>query len=160
MAKDVKFWKEDGSFKLRVCGVIVFDNKILISNDNKSSIWQYPGGHVQLGEDTKTAVVREVLEESNIETEIIKKLATIQLFLKREDGKPFHEIGYYYLLKSKKPLQTQPFQVEEIDNGEKKVHNFKWITFEELKELEVYSSALKETILNNLENQELIYRLD
>lgn len=36
MASDVKFYKEDGSFKLRVCGVILSEGKILINNcDNE-----------------------------------------------------------------------------------------------------------------------------
>ena len=159
MASDVKFYKEDGSFKLRVCGVILSENKILINNCDNAPFFSYPGGHVELGEDTKTAVIREVLEETNIQTEIVKTLANIQLFFQREDGKPFHEIGFYYLLKSKQPLKTTNFYKEEIDKGRKRVHEFTWITLEELKSLDVRPTALKEVLLKGLENQEIIDRV-
>ena len=36
MARDVKFWKDDGAFKLRVCGVIKVDNKFLTFDENGS----------------------------------------------------------------------------------------------------------------------------
>lgn len=44
MARDVKFWKEDGSFKLRVCGVVQVGDKILIDNCDNAPFWGYPGG--------------------------------------------------------------------------------------------------------------------
>ena len=82
MARDVKIWKDDGSFKLRVCGVINIENKYLISNCDNCDFWSFPGGHVVIGENTDDAVLREVLEETNLETNIEKLLATIQLFFK------------------------------------------------------------------------------
>ncbi len=157
MGIDVKFSRDEGSFKLRVCGVIISNGKILIERGEDSNFWGYPGGHVELGEDTRTAVVREVYEETKIETQIVKTLANIQLFFPREDRKPFHEIGYYYLLKSKNELPTKDFSVEEIDKGEKKKHDFKWVTFDELKQIDLRPVALKDVIINHLENQEIIY---
>lgn len=100
-----------------------------------------------------------MLEETNIQTEIVKTLANIQLFFQREDRKPFHEIGFYYLLKSKQPLKTTSFYKEEIDKGRKRVHEFAWITLEELKSLDVRPTALKEVLLKGLENQEIINRV-
>lgn len=157
MARDVKFYKKDGSFKLRVCGVLLHNNKVLIDMGDNSSFWGYPGGHVELGEDTLSAVKREVYEETKIETEIVRNLANIQLFLTREDGKPFHEIGYYYLLKSKNDLETKDFVIEELDKGKKRIHNFKWLTLSELKNYDIRPSALKDVILKNLENQQIIH---
>lgn len=154
MARDVKFWKEDGSFKLRVCGVIQVGDKILIDNCDNSPFWGYPGGHVELGEDTRKAVLREVKEETGFDVEIIKNLATVQLFFTREDGKPFHEIGFYYLMKAN--IEPKDFALEENDKGKLRNHQFKWITKDELKTLDVRPSALKDVILNELENQEII----
>jgi len=45
---DVKFWKDDGAFKLRVCGIIQVEDKFLIDNCDNCSFWSYPGGHVSL----------------------------------------------------------------------------------------------------------------
>ena len=154
MARDVKFWKEDGSFKLRVCGVIQVGDKILIDNCDNAPFWGYPGGHVELGESTREAVVREVKEEIGVDAEIIKNLASIQLFFTREDGKPFHEIGFYYLMKAN--IEPKNLTIEENDKGKLRKHQFRWVTKEELKNLDVRPTELKKVILNDLENQEII----
>mgnify|MGYP001851624645 CR=1 FL=1 len=154
MARDVKFWKEDGSFKLRVCGVVQVGDKILIDNCDNAPFWGYPGGHVELGESTREAVVREVKEEIGVDAEIIKNLASIQLFFTREDGKPFHEIGFYYLMKAN--IEPKNLTIEENDKGKLRKHQFRWVTKEELKNLDVRPTELKKVILNDLENQEII----
>lgn len=154
MARDVKFWKEDGSFKLRVCGVVQVGDKILIDNCDNAPFWGYPGGHVELGESTREAVVREVKEEIGVDAEIIKNLASIQLFFTREDGKPFHEIGFYYLMKAN--IEPKNLTIEENDKGRLRKHQFRWVTKEELKNLDVRPTELKKVILNDLENQEII----
>lgn len=154
MARDVKFWKEDGSFKLRVCGVVQVGDKILIDNCDNAPFWGYPGGHVELGESTREAAVREVKEETGVDAEIIKNLASIQLFFTREDGKPFHEIGFYYLMKAN--IEPKDLTIEENDKGKLRKHQFRWVTKEELKNLDVRPTELKEVILNDLENQEII----
>lgn len=157
MARDVKFYKEDGSFKLRVCGVVQVGDKILIDNCDNAPFWGYPGGHVELGESTREAVVREVKEETGVHAEIIKNLASIQLFFTREDGKPFHEIGFYYLMKAN--IEPKDLTIEENDKGKLRKHQFRWVTKEELKNLDVRPTELKEVILNDLENQEIIDRV-
>lgn len=154
MARDVKFWKEDGSFKLRVCGVVQVGDKILIDNCDNAPFWGYPGGHVELGESTREAVVREVKEEIGVDAEIIKNLASIQLFFTREDGKPFHEIGFYYLMKAN--IEPKNLTIEENDKEKLRKHQFRWVTKEELKNLDVRPTELKKVILNDLENQEII----
>ena len=154
MARDVKFWKEDGSFKLRVCGVVQVGDKILIDNCDNAPFWGYPGGHAELGESTREAAVREVKEETGVDAEIIKNLASIQLFFTREDGKPFHEIGFYYLMKAN--IEPKNLTIEENDKGKLRKHQFRWVTKEELKNLDVRPTELKEVILNDLENQEII----
>lgn len=154
MARDVKFWKEDGSFKLRVCGVVQVGDKILIDNCDNAPFWGYPGGHVELGESTREAVIREVKEETGVDAEIIKNLASIQLFFTREDGKPFHEIGFYYLMKAN--IEPKNLTIEENDKGKLRKHQFRWVTKGELKNLDVRPTELKEVILNDLENQEII----
>lgn len=160
MARDVKMWKDDGSFKLRVCGIIKVDNKFLISNCDNCEFWSFPGGHVMLGENTDDAVLREVLEETCIETKIKEILATIQLFFKRDDGMPFHEIGFYYLLEPKEKVQTKDFTLEENDKGKIRNHLFKWVTMDELKEIDVRPNDLKKVLENGLHHQHIIHNND
>lgn len=157
MARDVKFWKDDGSFKLRVCGIINVEDKYLISNCDNCEFWGYPGGHVLLGESSDDAVLRETLEETNIETTIKKMLATIQLFFKREDGMPFHEIGFYYLLQPKSKIEIKDFDLQENDKGKIRNHKFRWVTIDELKEIDVRPNKLKDCLEKGLDHQHIIH---
>ena len=156
MARDVKFWKDDGAFKLRVCGVIKQGNKFLISNCDNCEFYGFPGGHVVLGENTDDAVLREVKEETLIDVKISKLLAIVQLFFKRDDGKPFHEICYYYLLEPTTPVNTNNYNLEENDNGVKRYHNFYWLTLEEFENIDIRPAEIKNILKNNLERQHII----
>lgn len=160
MGRDVKFWKKDGSFKLRVCGIIKVGDKYLINNCDNCSFWSYPGGHVVVGENTDNAVLREVLEETNIECDIEKLLATVQLFFKREDDMPFHEIGFYYLLSPKQEIEPIDFNLEELDNGQLRNHQFRWVSIDELDKIDVRPADLKQVLRNNLERQHIIHNED
>ncbi len=156
MSRDVKFWKEDGSFKLRVCGIIKSNDKYLINDCDNSGFYSFPGGHVHIGENTDCAVIREVNEETNFDTEIVKLLAIEQLFFSREDGKPFHEICYYYLLSTKNFINTKDFKNEEMDNGVLRHHSFLWRNLQELKTLDVRPKNIIDILENNMERQHLI----
>ena len=153
---DVKFWKDDGAFKLRVCGIIQVEDKFLIDNCDNCSFWSYPGGHVSLWETTDDAVLREVLEETQIECKIQKLLATVQLFFKRDDGKPFHEIGFYYLLNPKKDIKTINFNFEENDKGKIRHHQFRWVDLDTLESMDVRPASLKNVIKNNSEREHIV----
>ena len=54
-----------------VCAVIQKDNKILIAQRSEKMKlplkWEFPGGKLEDGEDEKRAIVREIMEELNIE---------------------------------------------------------------------------------------------
>lgn len=156
MARDVKIWKDDGSFKLRVCGIIKQDNKYLVSNCDNCEFYGFPGGHVILGENTDDAVIRETKEETRLDTKISKLLATVQLFFKREDGMPFHEICYYYLLEPTSPIVAQDFHFEEDDKGQIRHHDFKWLTLEEFEKIDIRPKEIKNILKNNLERQHII----
>ncbi len=54
-------------------GILIQNNKILLvkrKNDPYKEYWALPGGFVEYGETTETAVIREVLEETGLETKI------------------------------------------------------------------------------------------
>lgn len=153
MARELEFWKDDGTFKVRTCGLVKQGDKYLLKA--QEDYFNLPGGRVTLGENTDEAVVREIKEETSIKTKIDKLLAIEQLFLTRDDGKPFHEICFYYLLTPIKPVKTLPFEHEEIDNGERKHHTFKWFTLDEIKQINFLQDELIESLEKELERQVL-----
>ena len=77
---DVKIKADEGCYKYRVSGVIVKDNKLLTVNICDNGFYCLPGGHIHLGEDSVTAVNREIKEEVGITCKSVKLLSLIENF--------------------------------------------------------------------------------
>jgi 8-oxo-dGTP pyrophosphatase MutT (NUDIX family) len=52
-------------------GYLVRDGKTLLLKHKKLGLWLPPGGHIEPGETTDQAVLREVLEETGLEADFI-----------------------------------------------------------------------------------------
>ncbi len=61
---------------IRVCGAILREDKILmvLHKYEGGSHWTLPGGAVEQNETIETAVIREVYEETELKTEVMKPL--------------------------------------------------------------------------------------
>lgn len=152
---DIKIKSEEGRFKFRVCGIVEKDQKFLVIRMNENKFYCLPGGHVELGEDTQTAVLREMKEELGYEVEIKKFACVHQNLFKTEDGKPFHELGFYYIVQPiNSKIETKNYYRTENDKGEIKTHEFRWVTKCELENLDFRPETIKNAILNNAENFE------
>jgi len=78
-------------------GIVIKDNKVLLSKQFGDS-YDLPGGGVDLGEDPKAAVVREVKEETGIDAIDPKNLGVENSFFHSAHGnkKSYHSILMYY----------------------------------------------------------------
>lgn len=77
--------------------VVVQNNKILLikrGQEPSEGLWAFPGGLVELGEQLKEAVRREVKEECNIEINVGEVLTVLDLILKDEDD----QVKFHYVL--------------------------------------------------------------
>ena len=152
---DVKIDSVEGKFKFRVCGIVRVNNKYLTVKIQNNDFYCLPGGHVELGEDTDSAVLREMKEELGYEVKIVRLVSIIQNFFKAKDGRNFHELGYYYIVE---PVNIDEVNLEdyirmENDKGEMKRLEFKWFTLEELKNTRFLPEILKSKLEGNtLEN--------
>lgn len=135
---DVRIDNNEGKFKFRVCGILEHNGKFLAVKLNKNTFYCLPGGHVELGEDTDTAVKREMKEELGYDIKINKLVAINQNFFSTESGKPLHEIGFYYLVNAvnQSDINTNDYEREELDKGKIQHLKFKWFTQEELKQID------------------------
>lgn len=132
---DIRIDSNEGKFKFRVCGILEHNNKYLTVRINGNRFYCLPGGHVELDEDTDMAVKREMQEELGYPIKVKKLIAINQNFFKTEDGKPFHEIGFYYIVEAEDETNVNPndYTREELDKGKIQHLEFKWSTLDELK---------------------------
>lgn len=147
---DIKINNNSGRFKFRVCGILAVNNKYLTVKIGENKFYCLPGGHVELGESTDKAVLREMQEELGFEVKINKLIAIVQNLFNADESKVFHEVGYYYLVEPKNlnDVCLNDYSREEMDKGELKHLEFKWFTFEELQNVDFRPNRLIECLKN------------
>jgi ADP-ribose pyrophosphatase YjhB (NUDIX family) len=109
-------------FQIRVTGILIERGKILIVKQRVTPgrAWSLPGGRLENGETLEQGVVREVLEETGLSTNVVKLLYLcdkpdasppilhITFLLERESGKislptneydsnPIHDVRMVYI---------------------------------------------------------------
>jgi 8-oxo-dGTP diphosphatase len=113
------------------CAIIVKRNKILVAQRNTSSNhpfkWEFPGGKLKLPETIEECIIREIKEELDIEIEIREAMITV-----------FHDYEH-------KQIELIPFLCI-LKSGDIKLiehHDFMWITFGNLKNIDFADADMK-----------------
>ena len=75
-------------------------------------LWSLPKGHLELGESPEEAALREVMEETGIESEISRSLGVIDFWF-MAGGKRIHKTVHHYLFREIGGLLAP--QVSEVD---------------------------------------------
>lgn len=144
---DLKIKTEKEEFHGRACGIIKQDDKFLIMRVNKTPYYHIPGGHIEIGEDSEQAIIREIKEEIGCEVEEANLFAIQENFWTR-DNKKCHGIEFYYIIKLKQQLQMKNCEKIENDKGEEKLLEFKWLTPKELKNIDLRPVNIKDMLVN------------
>ncbi len=138
--KDILFDVDGTLFSYRIGGVLIRDNKILLTKGGDD--YSLPGGHSQIGETSKETIIREFKEETGLDIEPINVIATYENFFKLNE-KNCHQVCIYYRLKMIDGRQ------EVIPNPDTTDIKFVWLELEELKNINLYPIGLSDQILNN-----------
>lgn len=84
--------------RLRACGLLVEDNKLLLIKHlglgKEGYFWSPVGGGVNFGESLEKTVRREFLEETGLEVEIEHFLFSYQFI-----GLPLHALEFFFLVR-------------------------------------------------------------
>ena len=140
--KDIRIKNDKYSFHYRVAGLIEKNNKFLILQIEGYDYYILPGGHVLLGESSYEAIIREIKEEVGID--ITEK--DCKLFCNHENfyinkGRQEHWIENYFLINvAELPEQ---WRVKENDGDKIKILNFKFMTIDEIKEIDLKPTSIK-----------------
>ena len=138
---DVSFLndKKTKKFNYRVALLAVNDNKILLQKAESDDYYSLIGGRVQLSENSKQAIIREVKEEIGISLNIkdIKLVKVVENFFKYNNI-DFHELLFIYKVDNEELYKKDNFKTMDKDN----VVN-KWYSVEEILNMDVRPSFIK-----------------
>ena len=93
----ISFDRHGIRFKYRVAGLAVQDGYVLLTKADQDEYWILPGGRVELGEDTRTALERELMEETGREVQVGDLLWVVEDFF-HLDGTYHHELAFTYAI--------------------------------------------------------------
>ena len=145
---DLTFQTPEGRFNYRVCAVILYEDRLLVMQDERSPYYYLPGGRVTLHETVENAILRELREELEINAEIVRPLWLSQSFFEEDvSHQRYHEICLYYLMDiSKTDLLEKggQFVLQERHH----VHRFRWLPLEQLEGEYLYPLFIKERIFD------------
>ncbi|HEY3135574.1 MAG TPA: NUDIX hydrolase [Blastocatellia bacterium] len=124
-AGGVAFRKKDGQIEVAL---------ISVGEDNR---WQLPKGLVNKGESTEAAAVREVREETGIETEVVERIDKVEYwYFWKEEGKRvrYHKFVYFYLLR---------YKSGDVADHDREVNEARWVEIDGAVKMLAFDSEKK-----------------
>ena len=116
MEKEVNcsFCEGDRWFRLRACGILIDEGKVLMVRNKRDPYYYSLGGGVLHGEDIEKAAIREVFEETGCALEIDRLAFIHENFFNGDEIGPLkglicHELAFYFLMK-----WTPDFQLKNV----------------------------------------------
>ncbi len=91
----ISFPIEGQRFNFRVAAIIIAEGHVLVCREDDDDYVMLPGGRIELGEDSRISLEREIAEELALPAEIGPLAVTSESFYRRE-GEAFHELGFFY----------------------------------------------------------------
>jgi ADP-ribose pyrophosphatase YjhB (NUDIX family) len=92
--------RDEVQWRIHAYGIVVVDNKILLSPQHGDSRYDLPGGKVEIDESVETGLKREIKEETGIDVHVIKQVAVRDIIFKvtfREPQDVWHSVMVYYV---------------------------------------------------------------
>lgn len=129
------------NFNVRVYGILLHDNKVLVSDEHIKgmNITKLPGGGLEFGEGTIECVIREFKEELGLDIEVDSHFYTTDFFVNSAFSVNNQVISIYYTVKPKtefNPLSSgfkisnKPFDFEKKDGAQ----SMRWVELEKISE--------------------------
>lgn len=148
--EDIEFRTTEKKFKYRVNGLIIHNGKILTLRMKNNISYCLPGGHVELCESSKEAILREMFEETKTNVSIEKEFAIVENFYIDKNNLETHELSFYYILTPENfnKIKFENYSLMENDKGELKQHNFEWLDISTLDTIDFRPSFIKDKLVS------------
>ena len=156
---DLTFQTKHGFFNYRVGAVIIRQERLLVTKDERSPYFYIPGGRVRLHETAENAILRETREELGANGNILRPLWFCQNFFTEDVLRErFHELCVYYLMEFPENAFPKGEVFERVEGS--RVHTFRWIAFDRLRDTYVYPLFLKERIYDLPEKPQFLTEIE
>lgn len=119
-------------FRLRACGVILHEGRVLMVGNDRDDYVYSVGGGVHHGETLEEAARREVLEETGVDMEIERLLFIHENFFAESTGvlanKSCHEVAFYFLMKYDPSVQLTSGSLTQDGSATERL---RWVALDE-----------------------------
>ena len=155
----VTFKEGDIGFNYRAVGIAINDNQVPLHRAENDDFWSLPGGRVELLEPSVDALKREMREELGIEIHV-EKLVWVAEYFFENDGKSYHELGFYFLMTF--PHAPHLYEKREPFIGDEEGIKliFEWRQLDELEEVSLYPTFLRRALNSIPETTEHVVYAD
>lgn len=138
---------ENYRLNVRAAGLIIHNNKLLVHKDVNSDHYALIGGRIKVGEDSESAVKREIHEELGKKVKIIKYVSTIENFFEMNKIK-YHEILFINQVEF---VEDEDKKIEyTLNNAEGKENlHYEWIDLDKIEQYELLPKIVKKVIKEN-----------
>jgi 8-oxo-dGTP pyrophosphatase MutT (NUDIX family) len=132
-------------FQLRAAAVVAHDGFVLLHRLEGDQFWALPGGRVEPGEDARSTLEREMVEELGEHVACAELLYLVENFFEHA-GKSNHEIGLYFRVR----LDPMSGVLDKSRShagveGDKRLE-FRWFLMEQLHEVDLRPSFLRRSL--------------
>lgn len=152
--QDILFKSKDGLFSYRISGVLIQDGKVLLQHVIDDPYYAFPGGHVNFGEVSQDALIREFKEEIGADIRPLRLLWVGENFFPWGEEE-CHQICLYYQVilcdDAQIPLEGH-FDAQDDLSGKIIDLEFCWFPISSLENIDIYPPICKEK-LKNLSDQ-------
>lgn len=143
----------DKRFGVRVAAFILNKDKtkIFMQRQRNYDYYMFPGGRLELGEDSSTAIIRELEEELGIINEDVKLKYIVENYIDLKKIK-YHEIGFYFIviIDENKYEYYDDIEYNSKDEEHDGISKFRWIKLDELNNFKFMPDNMKEYINSGL----------
>ncbi len=132
-------------FAVRVAGVCVRDDHVLLQTEAQMDFWALPGGRCEMGEQTAHTVRREMWEETGFDVTVGNLLWVMENFFTYED-KACHEIAFYYQITLPEAVPSPHLQPEFMGVEGDKPLIFRWFPLAEVEEVRLFPAYFRQAL--------------
>lgn len=132
-------------FQYRAGAIVRQGRHLLLHRLAGDDFWALPGGRVDPGEQAQDTIVREFLEELQLQVECRELVCVGENFF-RYDGQPHHEVGLYFSVRipSSSPLADTDAVHQGVEGS--RPLEFRWFEPDELARIDMRPEFLRRAL--------------